>query len=970
MLRLSGLSIRLSSAALLACLFAGSFPSVAQTPTPEQLQAFKNLSPEQQQAILSSMGNGSASSGKTRADKQLSFPELMRQRPAKEDEEEQDDYYVDSNGNRVKREPRLKGDDTIILRLDIRETEQTVQQEEEAKQKQQQGQAPGQLTGPLPPQLTGTGAQRSPNDQQANDKKIERTPLEQKQLDDFRERVQRRNPYKLDHDGVLNIPELGPIPLAGLTVEQAQDRLNADYILRDFRTYVTRLPLTRRGTAALKQFGYDIFGNVPSTFAPATDVPVPAEYVMGPGDTIEVQLIGNTKGTYSLVVNREGQINFPELGPVTVSGMRFEEIRRRIEERVNQQMIGTRASVTMGELRSIRVFVLGDAEQPGSYTVSGLSTVTNALLLSGGVKKIGSLRKVELKRNGSTVRTLDLYDLLLHGDTRADVRLQPGDVIFIPPIGPTVGVSGQVRRPAIYELKGEASADDLVELAGGLKPEADSTMISVDRVNEKLQRTTVSVNLKSSGKLAVRSGDVINVPAIRPSLEESVTVSGYVFRPGEFQYREGLRLSDVIHSVDEVRPNGDLHYVLIRRESQTDKHVSVVSADLARAVAAPGTDADLRLAPRDRIYVFDSNSGRDQVVEPLLRDLRTQSNLGEPTRQIRVGGMVKVPGQYPLEPGMHVSDLIRAGGGLDESAYSGSAELSRYEVTNGQSRETELVQIDLAKVLAGDKSADIEVRPFDNLLIKETPLWNQQEDVEIVGEVRFPGRYPVHRGETLRSVIERAGGLTNYAFVEGAVFTRVELREREKQQLETLANRMQSDVGQLSLQATQETGKDAGAALAIGQSLLANLRNSKAVGRLVIDLKKVEAAAPGSEDEIFVKDGDMLKVPRVTQEVTVLGEVQGTTSHLYRASLGRDDYIALSGGVNKRADEKHIYVVRADGSIVTDSGRWFGSSTNMHPGDTVVVPLDAERMRPLPLWIAVTTIIYNLAIAAAAVNSF
>src|SRR5690606_10701451 len=268
--------------------------------------------------------------------------------------------------------------------------------------------------------------------------RIERTEEMRLQLQDLRARVHRRNPYKLDKWGILNVPELGPIPLAGLTVEQATQRLAAETALGDFVVTVTHLPLRPIGTEALKPFGYDLFSGMPSTFAPATDVPVPSDYVVGPGDSIEVQLIGNTKGRYSLVVGRDGQINFPELGPVSVAGRRFVEVREELQARVQDQMIGTQASIGIGELRSIRVFVLGDAQTPGSYTGSGLSTITTALSVSGAVNKTGSLRTIQLERAGRTVATLDLYDLLVKGDTSADLRLLPGDVIFVPPIGRTV----------------------------------------------------------------------------------------------------------------------------------------------------------------------------------------------------------------------------------------------------------------------------------------------------------------------------------------------------------------------------------------------------------------------------------------------------------------------------------------------------------------------------------------------------
>jgi polysaccharide export outer membrane protein len=299
-------------------------------------------------------------------------------------------------------------------------------------------------------------------------------------------------------------------------------------------------------------------------------------------------------------------------------------------------------------------------------------------------------------------------------------------------------------------------------------------------------------------------------------------------------------------------------------------------------------------------------------------------------------------------------DLIRAGGGLSESAYGGQAELTRYTIGENDARVAELIEIDLRAALEGDPAANLPLHAFDHVVIKEVPQWAVQEEVEIRGEVRFPGRYRIRRGETLRSVLERAGGLT------------------ERRQLEILASRMESDLAQLSLQAAQETGKDTAQALTIGRSLLANLRSTQAVGRLVIDLERAMVAHPGSEHDIVLKDGDRLVVPRVTQEVTVIGEVQSATSHLYNPNFSRDDYIAMSGGVTPRADEKHIYVVRANGSVeVGTSGLWFRKGgVQIEPGDTIVVPLDTERMRPLPFWTAVTTIIYNLAVAVAAVNSF
>jgi polysaccharide export outer membrane protein len=969
--------------ALLAAIICGA-PTSAWSQSAEQLETFRSLPPEQQRAVLEAMSGqggigGSLGSG-TRSDRDLLFPDVVRRRGIGSGDDDADSESpagypyngaLGTSAARVPRVPRFKGGDTVLINLEIKEFEdQRAFREPDDELLNRQLRDPRYApVQPVQGQAGAAGAAPAAVERE----RIERTEEARRQLRDLRDRIHRRNPYRLDSAGVLHVPELGPIALAGLTVDEATKRLSAETTLVDFVVNVTRLPLKPTGTDALEPFGYDLFAGVPTTFAPATDVPVPAEYVVGPGDRIEVQLIGSTKGRYSLVVGRDGRINFPELGPIAVGGRRFDDVRADLEQRVREQMIGTQASVTIGELRSIRVFVLGDAEVPGSYAVSGLSTITNALFVSGGVKRIGSLRNIQLKRSGNTVSTLDLYDLLLRGDTSADVRLLPGDVIFVPPVGATVSVDGEVRRPAIYELKGETTVEQLIALGGGMTPSADGTLATLERVSEDRKKVTVNVDLttQEGRALRVRAGDVLRIPGIRPVLEDSISLTGHLYRPREVQYREGMRLTDVIPSVDELQPNADQHYILVRRELPPDRYVTVFSASLADALANPTSAANFELAPRDRIHVFDLESGRDRIIEPLMRELRMQARIEDPTREVSISGRVKVPGKYPLEPGMRLTDLLRAGGGLSEAAFGGQAELTRYVVGEDNVRRAELIEFDLRAALRGDPTANVPLQPFDHVVIKEVPLWASQEEVEIGGEVRFPGKYPIQRGETLASLLKRAGGLTDFAFAEGAVFTRRELRDRERKQLETLATRMQSDLAQLSLMAAQESG-NAAEALSVGQSLLANLRSTQAVGRLVIDLKKSMVATPGSEHDIILKDGDRLLIPRVTQEVTVIGEVQSSTSHLYNPNRSRNDYIALSGGTTPRADERRIYVVRANGSVeARENNFWFNrGGVEIRPGDTIVVPLDTERMRPLPFWQAVTSIVYNLAISAAAVNSF
>jgi polysaccharide biosynthesis/export protein len=465
----------------------------------------------------------------------------------------------------------------------------------------------------------------------------------------------------------------------------------------------------------------------------------------------------------------------------------------------------------------------------------------------------------------------------------------------------------------------------------------------------------------------------VRVMRLRPTLDSGILIQGHLYTPGTFAYRPGIHLSDVIRSVDELRPNADLHYLVIRRELPPDRRISVLSADLAAALRAPGSAADIELMPRDRITAFDLASGRDQVIQPLLDELRVQGTAAHPTETVHVDGQVKVPGEYPLEPGMRVSDLIRAGGGPADPAYGGQAELARYTVAADGSRRTSLIAVDLAAAMRNEPSANVELQSFDTLTVKQVPLWGERESVALKGEVRFPGVYVIRRGETLKSVIERAGGLTQFAFPEGSVFTRESLRKREQEQLDLLAGRMERDITSLALGGAVSAGQTGGAsALSLTQSLLSQLRGSRAVGRMVIDLTRLIRKPAGSPDDVLLRDEDQLIVPRFQQQVTVLGEVQNSTSVLYNPRLSRDDYIAQSGGTTRRADRGQIYVVRANGSVVAhDGSRWFQSASGeaIKPGDTIVVPLNVERLPPLPFWQAVTGILYNLAIAAAAVHA-
>ncbi len=794
-------------------------------------------------------------------------------------------------------------------------------------------------------------------------------------------RITGSNPFRLDGQGALSIADLPRIQLAGLSAAQAAARLSTEPLLLGLSIGVEILPLVADEQEALAPFGYAMFEGRGSSFAPPANMPVPTEYVLGPGDSLRMSLVGGQNRKLTLELDRNGEVSVPDLGVVALAGMRFEEAKAELEAQVAEQMIGVRAHVTMGSVRTMRVFVLGEAKQPGSYVVSGLSTLTNALVSSGGISRVGSLRRIQLKRAGEIVATLDLYDLLLRGDTQSDVRLLPGDVIFIPPIGPTVGITGAVRRPAVYEMSANESAardvTTLVQLAGGFRPDADPAMAVVERISAQRNRTVLNVDLSGTAGFRLHTGDLVRVPAIRPTMTAAVSLDGHVHRPGAMGFVSGMRLTDAISSIEDLKPDADLHYVLIRREAVSDRHVEVVSADLSEAWARPDSAANVRLAARDRIIVFDTGGTRASAIASLLSEMRRQATAAAPTRIVNIRGSVKAPGEYPLEQGMRVSDLLRAGGGLADSAYLGRAELTRYASDDGERRDVELMGVELNAIRAGDANADVELRPFDIVLIKEVPQWSEAQTIRLVGEFRFPGAYPITRGETLDSVIARAGGFTELAFLDGSVYSRDELRVREQKQLDLLAERMRHDLIAFALQANRGIASGAASAqggqvAAIGEGLLQQLKSTRAVGRLVLDLKSSATADAAPERKLFVKDGDTLYVPRIAQEVTVVGEVQNTSSHLYNPALGRDDYVRMSGGASPEADAGRIYVIRANGEVVSkNSSHWFSRSAapEIRPGDSIVVPLNTDRALSLPLWTSVTTILYNIAITLAAINS-
>lgn len=769
----------------------------------------------------------------------------------------------------------------------------------------------------------------------------------------------------------------------------------------------------------LKPFGYELFEGKPSTFAPVTEIPVPANYTMGPGDELKVQLWGNENRQLLLTVSRDGTIEMPGRGPVNVAGMSFQQAREEISRLVAEQYIGVKAAVSLGELRSMRVFVLGEARTPGSFSVSSLSTITNLLYVSGGIRHTGSLRNIQLKRNGKVVSTLDLYDLLLKGDTSGDVRLQPGDAVFIPAVGPRVGIDGEVYRPALYEIANATTLEELVNLAGGFTSQAYPQITRIERTNQEFLRVIAEADLtRSAGKQArIKAGDRVTIASIADVTGQYVEITGAATRTGKFAWVPGMRVSSVIRNLDaDLLPMADTNFAAIVRTNPDTQQISVLSLQLKNAVSNPGGPADLVMHEKDQLLLFaDESKGdfeqsfleksemgnesevpqngagesvqsradewaqnnavdktdpqrfsRDALFYPVVKRLKAQATPSAPQQTMTISGPVRYPGEYPLPATGKVKDAIVMAGGLQDSALMLEAELARRIRDENGVERTRLQTIDLANAM--NNQVDVYLQSRDRLMVKSVPLFGATRTITLDGEVVYPGEYTFSDGETLAAVLQRAGGLTSNAFPRGAVFTREKLRELEARRLGEAEQRLQGDLLGVQLEGDSFSGQNAKRVDQV-KGLLDDVQSSRPVGRMVIDLQAV--LSDTAYQSIRLQDGDTLTVPTIPQAVSVFGEVQFPTSHLHVAGLTVDDYLERSGGPTRQADENRVYVVKADGSVMLpEKSAWFGGrSQQLQPGDTVIMPIDVDRLNQLELWTNVSQIVYQMALGAAAVGN-
>ncbi len=902
----------------------------------------------------------------------------------------------------------------------------------------------------------------------------------------------------------------------------------------------------------LRPFGYDFFrASAVSVLTERKDIPVPGDYRIGPGDEVRLLLWGRVNAQYSLVVDRDGNITIPQIGPIPVAGMTFAQMEGHLVKQ-SEQIVGANINVTMGALKSIPVFVLGDVRRPGSYTIGSFATITDALLLAGGPNDIGSMRSIQLKRGDKVVVTYDLYDLFLKGDKSKDAVLQAGDVVFVPVSGPISGIAGNVKRPAVYEFRGRFDLLGLIDLAGGILPTGYTQQIQVERIMRGERQIVIDINdrdLSKSMDFVLQDGDLVKIFSIVDRDVNAVYLEGNVKRPGKYEYKPGMRVRDLLKDADELLPETYLDYGLIKRTAPPLLETSLIPFNLGKAIALYYSENNIELMPQDRIFIFSQWAFKDKPsysVEgavrtagkfPLNENTRLKDallNAGGATKEaylkkaelirvdkqrqyvtlyfdvekamdgdvqenillmdedriiihlmweekwkelvyitgevkktltetltkgmsvsdlifkaggitrdayleeaelyrtdwktklvsvvrfnvskalerdslhdiilkdldrivvhsiwekaykktVNVYGDVLKPGPYQFTEGMTIGDLVFAAGNILESAYLDEAEVTTQIIENNRIVRLEHKKINLSGALRGDPLHNLKLNPYDSLFVKRLSEWRKEAFASISGEVLFPGRYPLRKGEKLSSLIERAGGYSETAYLKGGIFTRIPIMEIQQKHIDEMANRIEQQALSASLSKAQTALSSEEAAeqkniLEQQKAFVANLRSVKAKGRVSVKFDNLDKLR-GTSGDIELMDGDVIAIPQTPSAVSVIGSVYNQSAFLYRPQATMKDYISLAGGMTKDADTSEIYILKSDGTAVgrhqqsnifnvhwnPKTMRLEGGThvaTMLDPGDTIVVPPQVEKISWLRDLKDVTQVLYQIAVTA------
>ena len=723
----------------------------------------------------------------------------------------------------------------------------------------------------------------------------------------------------------------------------------------------------------LRQFGYDLFvskkdpreqeeesslleesagaltalGMLKAAFTPASSqqtsfstqtstsqlavVPIGPNYVIGPGDTLVINIWGSVQETFPVEIDREGKIMLPKAGPLYLWGLKFTEAEEKIKGRLNEFYTNFNVDVSMGKIRDIQVFVMGEIKNPGSYAINSQSTIFQALYVTGGPTKLGSLRKIKLIHGDQNKEEIDLYPFLLEGENLKYSKIQSGDTIFVPSIGDVVAIAGNVKRPAIYETKSEVPLSDLLAFAGGITPTGDLQRLQVERIKNNERRVMLDIELNrlelgefSLNKINMRNGDLVIVSPIVRLRHDFVSILGNVERPGDYALSKDMKVSDLIKRAKEFMPGTYLQRAELARvtRNRTREIIPVNLESIALGIAE-----DISLNEWDILLIYS-----EAEVQPVSF--------------VEIDGAVNKPGRYELTPGMKVTDLIFRGGGLKPDEIIRGSEL--FHIMPGEQPVVRNIAIRQSSGINFSVDKDMILRAGDALFIKSEPSLTKRKVVIVEGEIRFPGSYSITRGERLSSLLERTGGFTEDAFLEGAFFTRKSIKEmQEKMRNKFLEkeNRSLLEEQQAILLRGSTVGIVASTAtsgsLDTRRSMLDFIESVEIEGRMVTRLMPL-SQLKGTKHDILLEDGDALMIPQIPSAVAVMGSINNPTSIPYERGKGLEYYIRKTGGLTRHADKSGIYILRSNGEAVSK----FTMSKKIGRGDTIVVPQRFKYTRP------------------------
>ena len=688
----------------------------------------------------------------------------------------------------------------------------------------------------------------------------------------------------------------------------------------------------------LKRFGADMFlrrdaATIRAMSASSTvDVPTGTSYVLGPGDSVTIQIWGGVSQSVSRTVDREGFLTLPEAGQVQVAGLTLQRAQDAIAAALKRQFRNVEVSATLARLRSVRVYVVGDVQRPGAYEIGALATPIAALYAAGGPTAVGSLRTLKHYRGQQLLGEIDLYDFLLHGVQTED-RIQSGDTLLVPPAGPQVAVSGSVKRPAIYELKGATTLESILNDAGTATVTAELGHIVIDRVRANQQRETVNLDLSASSDptqarsaiatFMVQDGDRVRVAAIEPYSQRVIYTEGHVLRPGRKAYRDGMRLSDVIATYRDLLPEPADRGEIVRLVPP-DLHVETIEFSVPDLMIG---NNNLTLQPFDTIRI----RGRYEADAP----------------KVTVDGEVLKPGSYPFSQGMTASQLVRMAGGFTRGALLNNADLTSYNIVNGSKVEGERTSVRIGEAVASkDGAADVALKAGDVLNIHKLTGWDDiGASIVIEGEVAHPGRYGFQQGERLSSVLRRAGGFRDTSYPDGAVLIRPDVKVLEEKSKEELIRQIETSSAAANLAPSLAPGDSAAQAHLIQaqqEQILSHLKSQPSVGRLVIRISSDFSSWENTPADVEVRAGDVLRIPKRPGFVLVNGQVYNSSAITYTPGKTAGWYLTRAGGTTEIANRKEIFVIRANGSVVGHAtGSLFNHdvlATKLEAGDVVVVP--------------------------------